>query len=148
MPTRVALALPMVFVASSCAATSRVGPQFRAIHGKPAMEAQGTVGGGLGLADDGEQFTIPVAVSVGGETARPHAEGALETGFELASAKANGFGLRGGGRVGVGLFGFPGTYLGLRLGPTYTFGEIEGDEWTPTLTLEGLAAGGIGGRVS
>lgn len=149
MTARVALALEALVLSTGCAATTRMGAQYRSLDDHPVAEAQFTFGAGLGTGeeDGGVQLVTPVvAFSTGDRLDVSDPQGSLEIGTEVSTTGPR-WGFRVSPRVGAGLFGTPGAYLGLRFGPTLALAPIEGDHWTPTLSLEGLAASGLGAEV-
>lgn len=149
MTARVVLALEALVLSTGCAATARMGAQYRSLDDHPVAEAQFTYGPGLGTGeeDGGVQIVTPiVAFSTGDRLDVSDPQGSLEIGTEVSTTGPR-WGFRVSPRVGAGLFGTPGAYLGLRFGPTLALAPIEGDRWTPTLSLEGLAASGLGAEV-
>ena len=117
--------LPALFFEMGCGATLRAGGQFRTVpRGAPALEAHGTYG--PALATDGVQLAVPVSVSGGARLSDGRPEGTLDLGFEFTGVDASGFGGRVGPRVGFGLAGTSGSYLGLRGGPLLMLAPICG----------------------
>jgi hypothetical protein len=139
---------------SGCAASLRAGPQAQLMPKQGGVVGGGAVtfAGGFGTVDDDGhssafQITTPATINVDAGR-RGTVLSSVEVGQEVAAVFANRLGLHAGARVGFGLAGVSGAYVGVRGGPALTLSRIAANQWLPTLTLEALGAVGLGAGVA
>jgi len=142
-------AVSIALVGPGCAATISAGPDVSSVAGRTVVAGRMTLGGGLGSASGSDTFDVrlPVGLKLGKRTDGGGTEAGLEFGQECSWGSGH-YGGHAGLLVGVGLEGTSGAYLGIQGGPTLFLDAPAEDEWTPTLTLSGTAAAGLGGDLA
>lgn len=148
MDSRVLLSLPLALASSGCVISARLGPEVRLQPPGAVLEGRGTVTAGLGSAsgERGTQLGIPVSFSSGARLRDGGGEGTFESGLEYTSVGER-FGFRSGLRLGMQLGDATGGYAGVRGGPVLMLSPVREGHGAPALTLEGLAAIGLGGTI-
>ena len=142
------LGFPLALASSGCAISARLGSEVRSQAPGAVLEGRGTLTAGFGSAEreHGTQLGIPVSFSKGARLRDGGGEGTFESGLEYSSIEER-FGFRSGLRFGMQLGESTGAYLGLRGGPVLALSPAREGQGAPALTLEGLAAIGLGGTV-
>jgi hypothetical protein len=131
---------------SGCGASLGGGARLRSLPGQgPVYEGSATAAAGLADVEDdnGVQVLVPLQWSLGTDR-RSALQSTLETGADLTLLFQR-VGFHIGTRLGVGVAGASGTYLGMRLGPNLMLTPAIAEKWAPSLRLCGMAGYGLGG---